>query len=86
MTCNLFIEIIFLPSSSIIQPYFLCTSDIDPLPLQNPLNNELIVKCLSANKLSLDAKEMHQMILTKIDSYGKTDNIEYQWAAKYSCK
>ena len=25
---------------------------------------------------------MHQMILTKIDSYEKTDNIEYQWASK----
>ena len=41
---------------------------------------------LSANKLSLDVKEMHQMILTKIDSYEKTDNIEYQWAANYSSK
>ena len=64
----------------------MCASDIDPLPLQNSLNNELIVKCLSANKLSLDVKEMHQMILTKIDSYEKTDNIEYQWAANYSSK
>ena len=59
----------------------MCASDIDPLPLQNPLNNELIVKCLSANKLSLDVKEMYQMILTKMDSYEKADNIEYQWAA-----
>ena len=25
---------------------------------------------------------MHQMILTKIDSYEKNDNIEYQWASK----
>ena len=48
---------------------FVYTSDIDLLPLQNPLNNELIFKCLSADKLSLDVKEMHQMILTKIDSY-----------------